>query len=186
MTLSTNKIINIFICVCVCVWSEIDTISSINMYTRNIFVIRSLFCSELKRQGFQHSRKTIQWNIDKTGRSKTKKKILPNNWGRMGEVIFTTGCEKGKILVIEKTVGLENDDYTICNWCSWYNHQGIGTGTGGLGNSGTGGDYPCYSIVEIGQNTEKGPGDLRRLAVTQNPGENPSAVADVKNSQGVK
>ena len=29
------------------------------------------------------------------------------------------------------------------------------------------GDYPNYRIVEISQNTEKSPGDLRRLAVTQ-------------------
>ena len=35
------------------------------------------------------------------------------------------------------------------------------------------GDNPNYSIVEIGKNTEKSPGDLRRLAV------------NVKNSQGV-
>ena len=34
------------------------------------------------------------------------------------------------------------------------------------------------SIIEDGQNTEKSPGDLRRLAVTQRP----SADADVKNS----
>ena len=31
------------------------------------------------------------------------------------------------------------------------------------------GDHPDYSITEIGQNTEKSPGDLRRLAVTQGP-----------------
>ena len=30
-----------------------------------------------------------------------------------------------------------------------------------------GGDCPNYIIVEIGQNTEKSPGDFRRLAVTQ-------------------
>ena len=28
-------------------------------------------------------------------------------------------------------------------------------------------DHPNYNIVEIGQNTYKSPGDLRRLAVTQ-------------------
>ena len=28
------------------------------------------------------------------------------------------------------------------------------------------GDHPNYSIVEIGQKTEKSPGDLRRLAAT--------------------
>ena len=30
-------------------------------------------------------------------------------------------------------------------------------------------DNPNYSIAEIGQNTDKIPGDLRRLIVTQNP-----------------
>ena len=31
------------------------------------------------------------------------------------------------------------------------------------------GDHPNYSIIEIDQNTEKSPGDWRRLAVTQTP-----------------
>ena len=31
------------------------------------------------------------------------------------------------------------------------------------------GDHPNYNIIEIGQNTEKSPGDLRRLAVSQTP-----------------
>ena len=39
--------------------------------------------------------------------------------------------------------------------------------------------------MENGQNTEKSPGDLRRLAVTQNSREKPSANTDVKNSEGV-
>ena len=30
-------------------------------------------------------------------------------------------------------------------------------------------DYPNYSIIKIGKNTEKSPGDLRGLAVTQIP-----------------
>ena len=42
-------------------------------------------------------------------------------------------------------------------------------GTGGLGNNWTSGNYPNYYIIEIGQKTEKSPGDLRRLAVTQSP-----------------
>ena len=33
----------------------------------------------------------------------------------------------------------------------------------------TGGDNPNYIIIEIGRNTKKSPGDLRRLAVTQTP-----------------
>ena len=34
------------------------------------------------------------------------------------------------------------------------------------------GDHSKFNIVEIGQNTEKSPGDLRRLAVTQTPMKN--------------
>ena len=43
---------------------------------------------------------------------------------------------------------------------------------GGLGSWRTGGDDPNDSIIENGQNTEKSPGDLRRLAVTQTPVKN--------------
>ena len=42
-------------------------------------------------------------------------------------------------------------------------------GTEGVGSWRTSGDHPNYSIIENGQNTEKSPGDLRRLAVTQTP-----------------
>ena len=67
---------------------------------------------------------------------------------------------------IEKVVEHGSDDYTNCNWCSWYNHQRIGTRTGGLG----------YNRVEIIQTTVllrstgilRSPGDLKRL-VTQTP-----------------
>ena len=37
----------------------------------------------------------------------------------------------------------------------------------GLGSWRTSGDHPNYYIIENGQNTEKNPGDLRTLAVTQ-------------------
>ena len=42
-------------------------------------------------------------------------------------------------------------------------------GTGGRGNKRTSWDNPNYSIVEIGQNTEKSPGDLRWLLVVTFP-----------------
>ena len=42
-------------------------------------------------------------------------------------------------------------------------------GTGTLGGRRTSGDQPNYNIIEIGQNTEKSLGDLRRLAITQTP-----------------
>ena len=35
------------------------------------------------------------------------------------------------------------------------------------GNTRTGGHNPNYCIIEIDQNTEKSPGDLRRLVVAQ-------------------
>ena len=49
----------------------------------------------------------------------------------------------------------------------------------------TSGDHPNDSIIEDGQNTEKSPGDLRRLDVTQTPVKKPSANANVKNSKRV-
>ena len=39
-------------------------------------------------------------------------------------------------------------------------------GTGRLRNQKKSGDHPDYSIFKIVQNTEKSPGDLKRLAVT--------------------
>ena len=41
--------------------------------------------------------------------------------------------------------------------------------TRGLRNKKTSGDNPNFSIAEIGLNTEKSLGDLRRLVVTQTP-----------------
>ena len=59
----------------------------------------------------------------------------------------------------------ESDGDTKSNWCFWYNHQRIDQGTGGLGNKRTGRDHTNYSIVKIGQNTEKSPGDLLSLSL---------------------
>ena len=39
----------------------------------------------------------------------------------------------------------------------------------GLGKRRMRGDHLNYSIVEIGKNTKKSPGDLKRLIVTQTP-----------------
>ena len=50
-----------------------------------------------------------------------------------------------------------------------YIHQRIIKGTGGLGGKRTSGDHPNYNVIKNGQNTEKSPGNLKRLAVTQTP-----------------
>ena len=71
---------------------------------------------------------------------------------------------------LKKSMELESNGYTNCNWCSWYSHQKIGLETGGPRNNRTNGDYPNYSIIKIGQNTAKSHGDLRRLVVTHTPG----------------
>ena len=64
---------------------------------------------------------------------------------------------------------LENDSDINCNWCAVYSQRKIGTGTGGLGNKRTSVDHSNYSIIKIGPNTEKRPGDLKRLAITLAP-----------------
>ena len=43
------------------------------------------------------------------------------------------------------------------------------------------GDHPNYSLIKIGQNTKKSPGDLRRITVTQTPVKISSAKTAVKN-----
>ena len=68
----------------------------------------------------------------------------------------------------ENTMEHESDGDTNCNRCSWYSHQRIGKRTRDE-NKWTSGDHPNNSIVEINQNTEKSPKDLRRLVVTQTP-----------------
>ena len=52
--------------------------------------------------------------------------------------------------------------------------------TGGLGRWRTSGDHPNYIIIENSYNTEKGPGDLRRLAVTQTQMPSASGVNKTK------
>ena len=47
-----------------------------------------------------------------------------------------------------------------CGWCFWDNSQRIDKG---IGSKSTNRDHPDYSIIKIGQNTEKGPGDLLSL-----------------------
>ena len=57
----------------------------------------------------------------------------------------------------------------------------IGTGIGGLGNKRTRGEHPNYTIIKIGQNTEKCLGDLRIL--TQTPAKDRLLSLVGKNSQ---
>ena len=55
---------------------------------------------------------------------------------------------------------------TNCNWCAWNDPERLGKRTGSGENWRKCRDYPNYSITKIGQNTKKGPGNLRGLAVS--------------------
>ena len=61
--------------------------------------------------------------------------------------------------IARKHVG---DGGTNYGWCTWDNPQKIEE------NRSFGRDHPVYSIIKIGQNTEKSPGDLKRPNVTGN------------------
>ena len=82
-----------------------------------------------------------------------------------------TCCHSNLAREVKKTMEHENNGYTNCNWHARYSHQRIGTGTGGVEKKRTNGGHPNYSIIKIVQNTEKDPGNLRRLVVTQTPAE---------------
>ena len=60
----------------------------------------------------------------------------------------------------------EGDGDISCYWCTRNNPQRTGKWTGKFGNKRTSRDHPAYSIIKIGQNTEKSPRNLRRLAIT--------------------
>ena len=80
----------------------------------------------------------------------------------------------------------ESNGDISCSWGTRYSHQKIDKETGGLENKRTSEDYPNCSIVEIGKNTEKSPGDLMRLAVTQTQVENYQITLVWKTLKGVK
>ena len=67
------------------------------------------------------------------------------------------------------TMEYEGDDDTICNRCARNNPQRIGKGSRRLINQIISRDHPYYSIVKIGEISERSLGDLKRLSVTQTP-----------------
>ena len=85
----------------------------------------------------------------------------------------------------KKTMEHESDSDTNCNDFARYSSQGINKGTGGLENKRMSGDLPNYSFIKIGQNTEKSPGDTKRLAVTQTPVEDYQLTLEWKTLKGI-
>ena len=64
-----------------------------------------------------------------------------------------------------KTMEHESDDDTNCNQSARYSHQTIDTGTWSLRNKRKSWDHPNYSMIKIGQNTEKSPEHLLSLKI---------------------
>ena len=58
----------------------------------------------------------------------------------------------------------ESQGHCKCCWRSRNGHQQPGEGIGRIGNQLENRNHPDFSIAEISQNTEKSPGDLRKLA----------------------
>ena len=85
-----------------------------------------------------------------------------------------------------ETMEHESDGDTNCNRDAQYSHQRIGTGTGRLRDKRMSEGHPNYCIVEIVQNTEKSPGDLRWLAVSQIQVENHQLMPVWKTLKWVK
>ena len=61
---------------------------------------------------------------------------------------------------LKKTMEHVGDNFTNCDWCFWH---------GRFRSWRPSGDHANHSITKNCQNTDKIPGDLRRLAVTQSP-----------------
>ena len=72
--------------------------------------------------------------------------------------------ERSTWTLLKTTKAEEHEGYsdTNCDWCSWNSPQGLER----VRNWETKRDYTNNSIVKIGYNTEKSPGDLSKLAVS--------------------
>ena len=68
---------------------------------------------------------------------------------------------------LKKTVEHENNVYTNYNRCYWLSHQRNIKEAGRFVNKRRGGHHPNNYSIEIGHNTVKSHGKLRRLGVTQ-------------------
>ena len=87
---------------------------------------------------------------------RVKKKRKPKNRQILGP------CQRTK-----KAMEHESDSHTNCSWCNWNGPQRIEKGIQTIRNQRKNRDDSDYGIIEISQNTEKRPGYLGRLAVTQ-------------------
>ena len=67
----------------------------------------------------------------------------------------------------EKAVEHEGEGYANGSWCTWHSPQTLEKRNERVENWRSNRGHLDFSIVEIGQITEKSPGDLKILVVTQ-------------------
>ena len=79
----------------------------------------------------------------------------------------------------------EGDGGTNFNVRVWNDPQGLDKRAGRVENRRSSRDHPNNSILEVGHNIEKCPGDLRRLTVTQTPVKTHQLTLMWKKSQGI-
>ena len=82
---------------------------------------------------------------------------------------------------LNKTVEHEGDGITSRNRRAWKGSQWLRKYTGRVGNQTTNKNHPDYCIVNISQNTEKCPDDLRRIALSWTPVKNHQLTPEWKN-----
>ena len=61
----------------------------------------------------------------------------------------------------------ESDADTNYDWWGWNDPQIFCKEAGRVGDRRTSSDIPNYSIVKVGTNSEKSPGDMRKVAVSR-------------------
>ena len=98
-----------------------------------------------------------------------KKKMPSSGFWRSDEL--QTGNQRqilGSCQKAKKAVEHVSDSDTNCSWFTWNSLQKIGKGIRTIGNQWKNRNHQ-ETIVEIDQNTQTNPGELRRLSVTQTP-----------------
>ena len=96
--------------------------------------------------------------------------------GSENERNWKDGQVFGSCLRTENAVEHEGDGDTNCNWCTWHCHKKLGRNTGGTESHKKNRGHPDYNIVEIGLNTQKIPGHIRKLTVTKTPVKNQQLI----------
>ena len=66
----------------------------------------------------------------------------------------------------KKNCGKSGWRYTYCSWSVWNSLQVLDKETGGIGNQRKNQNHQYHCNAKISKNTEKSPGDLRRLSLS--------------------